>query len=111
MIFLNKNARFLAAYYWIFRKFIKNITIKKSLFNKDRRYWIFLRLNTPITKKTKNSRMGKGKGFIYNWLIRLPKGYKLIEFKNVNFSRIYFLAKKWSRRINLPLCARSKLNE
>ena len=38
--------------------------------------------------------MGKGKGSLYRWVIRLPKNYKLIEFKNVNYFRLSFLTKK-----------------
>jgi ribosomal protein L16/L10AE len=67
-------------------------------------------MNTPLTKKSKNSRMGKGKGSLYRWLIRLPKNYKLIEFLNVNYFRLNLLTKKWSKKINLPLAFQSKAN-
>lgn len=110
MIVLFKNSRFEAIYYELFRKFIKNILKKKNVNNSQKNYWIFLRMNTPLTKKSKNSRMGKGKGALYRWLIRLPKNYKLIEFYNVNYYRLSLLTKKWSKKINLPLAFISKAN-
>lgn len=51
-------------------------------------------MNTPLTKKSKNSRMGKGKGALYRWVIRLPRNYKLLEFKNINYYRLGCLTKK-----------------
>lgn len=110
MIVLCKNARFEAIYYELFRKFIKNIIKKKNSLKITKNYWIFLRMNTPLTRKSKNSRMGKGKGALYRWLIRLPKNYKLIEFRDVNYTRLLYLTKKWSKKINLPLVLQSKIN-
>lgn len=110
MITLYKNSRFEAIYYELFRKFIKNVMKKKNVVLSKKNYWIFLRMNTPLTKKSKNSRMGKGKGGLYRWLIRLPKGYKIIEFSNVNFYKLRVLTKKWSKKIGLPLAFLSKVN-
>lgn len=108
MILLYKNSKFEAIYYELFRKFIKIIVKKKNVNNIFRNYWIFLRMNTPLTKKSKNSRMGKGKGALYRWAVRLPKNYKLLEFKNINYYRLNLLTKKWSKRIGLPLAFVSK---
>lgn len=110
MIVLYKNSRFEAIYYELFRKIIKIIIKKKNILNKNKNYWIFLRMNTPLTKKSKNSRMGKGKGALYRWLIRLPRGFKLLEFNNINYYRLNILSKKWSKKINLPLAFISKAN-
>ncbi len=110
MILLYKNTKFEAIYYELFRKFIKIIVKKKNVNNIFKNYWIFLRMNTPLTKKSKNSRMGKGKGSLYRWAIRLPKNYKLLEFKNINYYRLNLLTKKWSKRIGLPLAFISKAN-
>ena len=110
MIVLFKNCRFEAVYFELFRKFIKNIVKKKNSLNLSKNYWVFLRMNTPLTKKSKNSRMGKGKGSLYRWLVRLPKNFKLIEFKNLNYTRLFYLTKKWSKKINVPLSFQSKVN-
>lgn len=110
MFILFKNARFEAIYYELFRKLIKNLIKKKNIDTPYKTYWIFIRLNTPLTKKSKNSRMGKGKGALYRWLCRLPKGYKLMEFKNLNALRLSNIARKWTKRINLPIIFHSKIN-
>jgi len=110
MIVLYKNCRFEAIYYELFRKFIKNIVKKKNSLKINKNYWIFLKMNTPLTKKSKNSRMGKGKGSLYRWLIRLPKHYKILEFKDINYYRLNFLTKKWSKKINIPLSFQSKID-
>lgn len=109
MLILTKNSRFEVIYFEIFRKFLKNILKKKNLKKNNKNYWIFLRVNTPITKKTKNSRMGKGKGFLYRWLIRLPRGFKLLECRDINYFRLNFFTKKWSKKINLPIIVKSKI--
>jgi ribosomal protein L16/L10AE len=110
MIILYKNSRFESIYFELFRKAIKIISKKKNITINYKNYWIFLRMNTPLTKKSKNSRMGKGKGALYRWLVRLPKNYKLIEFKNVNYFRLNYLTQKWSKRLCLPLAFVSKAN-
>lgn len=110
MILLYKNARFESIYYDFFRKYLKIIIKKKNITNIQKNYWVFLKLNTPLTKKSKNSRMGKGKGSILRWVFRLPKYYKIFEFKNINFFRLYLFTKKWSKKINLPLAFVSKVD-
>lgn len=47
-----------------------------------------LKANFPISKKSKNSRMGKGKGSFVRWLIKLNQGVSIIEFKNINYYRV-----------------------
>lgn len=110
MFILYKNTRFESIYFELFRKFIKNLIKKKNIDIIEKNYWIFLRMNTPLTKKSKNSRMGKGKGALYRWVVRLPKGYKLLEFKNINYFRLLNISKKWSKRLSLPISLLSKIN-
>nr|YP_740783.1 ribosomal protein L16 [Tetrahymena paravorax]ABI51692.1 ribosomal protein L16 [Tetrahymena paravorax] len=110
MFILYKNTRFESIYFELFRKFIKNLIKKKNIDIIEKNYWIFLRMNTPLTKKSKNSRMGKGKGALYRWVVRLPKGYKLLEFKNINYFRLLNISKKWSKRLSLPVSLISKIN-
>ena len=73
-------------------------------------YWVFLRMNIPLTKKSKNARMGKGKGSLYRWAMRLPRNFKIIEFRNINSTRLSMLAKKWSKKIGLPLVFSTKID-
>ena len=68
------------------KKKIKSFTKK----NKKVKIWFFLEKNFPISRKDKNSRMGKGKGPFIRMVFRVKKKKILLEFKNVN---IIFLKK------------------
>ena len=68
---------------------------KKKFFNRN--LWIFLKGNTPISKKSKNSRMGKGKGSFLRLSCRLKKNFIFLEFLNLNLillNRIKIFLKK-----------------
>lgn len=68
-----------------FKFFLKNK--KSSIYLKT---WFFLSENTPIFKKGKNSRMGKGKGVYQRLAFRVKKNQIFIEFFNLN---VIFLKK------------------
>lgn len=57
-----KNIRFEFVYFFFMRKFLKRFTKSKKRFFKFSKVWVFIRPNHVMTKKSKNSRMGKGKG-------------------------------------------------
>lgn len=46
---------------------------------KCRRIWMFLWPNHILTRKSKNSRMGKGKGAFNRWILKLRRGTTLLE--------------------------------
>ena len=52
--------------------------------------------------------MGKGKGSLYKWVIRLSKGFKLIELNNINKNRLNKLTRAWSKKINIQLILHNK---
>ena len=54
VIFFKRNK------YFLFKKFYKKLTKKRYI-----RVFIFLKVNFKMFKKSKNSRMGKGKGNFY----------------------------------------------
>ena len=83
--YINFLKKFLKFYFQI-----KYLNLKKFLF------WIKLSLNYPITKKSKNSRMGKGKGGFLRWTINLKKNFIFLEFKNLFFLK-YFIFEKFFR--------------
>lgn len=70
----------------ILKKKIKTlIKKKKSEVDATReKIWYFGTPNFFIQKKSKNSRMGKGKGLIERKVIRIKKNFKLFEFKGVS---------------------------
>ena len=59
------------------------LNLRKKILNKN--LWIFLQGNTPISKKSKNSRMGKGKGSLLRMSCRVKKNTIFMEFLNLNY--------------------------
>lgn len=83
----------------IIKKFIKK---KKSSIDVIReKIWYFGRPNFYIQKKSKNSRMGKGKGLIERKVIRIRRGVVLFEFLGVNLLRLEKLIKKINKYLNV----------
>lgn len=80
------------------KKLVKSF-IKKKKSNIDiirEKIWYFGRPNFLIQKKSKNSRMGKGKGMIERKVIRIRRGVVLFEFIGVSPSKL----KKFALKIN-----------
>lgn len=55
--------------------------------------WYFGRPNFFIQKKSKNSRMGKGKGLVERKVIRVRRNFIILEFKGVPFLKLKKLLK------------------
>lgn len=94
--FFLKEIRFEYLYFFFFKKLIKLLNKNKyCTFNKFF-YWFFLKGNFPLTKKSKNSRMGKGKGMFLRWSIKLKPNFFFLEFLcfNTFFFINYFNKKK-----------------
>lgn len=84
--FTKKKVRFELIYFVFLKKFFKNLNnskIKKTL--NRRGIWFFFKSNYPLSKKSKNSRMGKGKGVFLRWVVILHAFSNLVEFNNYNF--------------------------
>jgi len=86
--FLEKQYTFELIYYAMLKRMLKKKYIVKRTLRRTRKVWFFLKKNTPLTKKSKNSRMGKGKGSVLRWAIRFKKNFIFAETQNIN---IYFL--------------------
>jgi ribosomal protein L16/L10AE len=63
-IVITRNCNLDYVYFFMFRKLIKKLYKIKNYRNVKQKVWIYLMFNVPITKKSKNSRMGKGKGLL-----------------------------------------------
>ena len=68
---------------------------------KDLRVWFFLSKNFPISQKSKNSRMGKGKGIFIRTVIRVPKNKIFLEFSNMNIIFLKKICKSFKKKNNL----------
>lgn len=98
---------------------------KKSNKNnlKNLKIWISLLPNGTISRKSKNSRMGKGKGMFERWVFKFQQGSTLVEFLGISRYRlvktIIYLNKKFKLRLKLiskqvglnQFCNWSKCNE
>lgn len=78
--FFFNNIRFEFVYLKLFRRRFR-ITLKRGkAFAFNRKVWLNLRANYPISKKYKNARMGKGKGSFARWSIKLKPMLCFMEF-------------------------------
>lgn len=94
------------------KKIIKTF-IKKKKSNIDiirEKIWYFGRPNFYIQKKSKNSRMGKGKGLIERKVIRIRRGVVLFEFLGVNMLKLKKLIKKINKYLNVKFFVISNEN-
>jgi hypothetical protein len=95
-----KEVQFEYTYFNNIKRFLKYFfKLKYSLVN-NLKVWVFLKANFPISRKSKNSRMGKGKGSFIGWNVKLSSGHSLIEFKNVNHRRVNKLRLYWNQFLN-----------
>jgi len=79
------------------KKFFK---FKKS---KNKKLWLFLHKNYPLTKKSKNSRMGKGKGSLSRYCSRVKQNHNLFEFIGFNIQEIFSIKRIFKKKTNIPL--------
>lgn len=83
-----------------FKFFLKK---KKNKYFFKKKNWLFLTPNFLLTKKSKNSRMGKGKGAPHRWVINIKNGATFFETKNISTYRLNVIKKKLSIKLNAKL--------
>ena len=71
----------------------------KFVYLNYKKVWYNITANHIIQCKSKNSRMGKGKGLIVRKIIRVPKNTILFEFIGVSFFKIKFFIKKINKKL------------
>ena len=79
---LDKNYTIEKLYITALKKRLKFFLKKKTKLKQQT--WFFLMENTPVFKKGKNARMGKGKGIYQRMVFRVKKHKTLLEFFNIN---------------------------
>ena len=87
----------------LFKKYLKYFLRKKKsnlLFIREK-IWYFGRINFALQKKSKNSRMGKGKGLIERQIIRIRRGVTLFEFKGISRSKIIWLSNEINKKLKI----------
>lgn len=79
------------------KKFYK---LKKK---KKKKIWLFLHRNYPLTKKSKNSRMGKGKGSFSRFCSRTNQNHNIFEFSGFSIAEVLSLKRIFNKKINIPI--------
>ena len=72
--------------------------------------WYFGRPNFFIQKKSKNSRMGKGKGLIERKVLRVKNNFILFEFLGIPFLRLQKLANYLNKFLSVKFYITGKPN-
>lgn len=110
----SQQGRFEIKYIFILRKILRKLKKKKSkrrrrILHKCRLLWFMLFPNFIISHKSKNSRMGKGKGNLQRWTIRVRQGLVFLEFRGFSYLKIFKLRNRIQRNIQINLSIVSKL--
>lgn len=101
-----KNVYYFEVHYLrIIKKLIKSIKKKHNNLNK---VWFSISLNFYISKKSVNSRMGKGKGKFSRSIIRLKKYSKILEFGGYKKLSVLKLNTLIYKKTSLKLLVKSK---
>jgi ribosomal protein L16/L10AE len=98
-----KNIQFEYAYFYLIKRFLKYFFKFKYTLNNYFKIWIFLKGNFPVSRKSKNSRMGKGKGSFTRWIIKLNQGHTILEFENINLIRLKKLKNHWNKLLGFNI--------
>ncbi len=70
---------------------------------KNTKIWVNLLPNYILSKKSKNSRMGKGKGGFLRWTFRLQQGTVLFEFVGIPYYKLLYVLLKIKKKLNLKI--------
>lgn len=101
--FLKNDCRFEFIYLALLKKYLKTLNFLKLKNRKFNKIWIFLNKNYPISTKSKNARMGKGKGSILRWSSRIPRYSCFLEFATLDFLKILKFKKKLNYKFTKQL--------
>ena len=88
-------------YLYNFKKSLKKYYTFKQ--NTSKKVWLFLHKNYPLTKKSKNARMGKGKGALSRYCSRVLQNHNIMEFSGFNLHELKRLKSILNKKINIPL--------
>lgn len=82
-VFFLKSYRIENIYLFDLKKKFKFFLVKQKK-GLNKKLWISIKRNYPISKKSKNSRMGKGVGKFLRLCTRVKKNSMFLEFLNMN---------------------------
>jgi ribosomal protein L16/L10AE len=102
---LGKSYNLEYIYIYNFKKSLKKYYLFKK--NTLKKVWLFLHKNYPLTKKSKNARMGKGKGALSRYCSRVYQNHNILEFSGFNIRELTVLKKIFNKKIKIPVKIRA----
>jgi ribosomal protein L16/L10AE len=68
-----------------------------------KRVWMYLVPNYIVSSKSKNSRMGKGKGSFVKWVIRVKAGFTFLELIKIQPKKVKNIISKINRALKVQV--------
>lgn len=96
----NSNRRFEFVYFVFFRKWLKYFFKKAKKRKTSIRCYICLVGNYWVSKKTKNSRMGKGKGNLLRRCILIKKNQPILITSGINLAYLFPFKRLVEKKLN-----------
>jgi len=94
--FFKKNYRFEYCFFSFLRKLLKFLLVIKYSFFSYKQYWLFLGRSFKLFKKSKNSRMGSGRGLFFRYISSLSCFKIFLELLlKQNYMIKFFFIKKF----------------
>jgi ribosomal protein L16/L10AE len=91
------------------RKLLKKFKFKRKIYvEHHRKFWFCLKKNYTLSKKSKNARMGKGKGKFLRWSLLVPRNAILLEFMGWQINVIKYICRKFNKKTFLNVSVFSK---
>ena len=102
---VKKEGRLELIHLFILKKLIKKLFIirKGITFMNSNKIWFNIKPNFILQKKSKNSRMGKGKGLFERKIIRIFRGDILIQFSGFKLNKLYLVLNKLNKKFDIKL--------
>ena len=95
------------------KKCLKVFNIKKKSNNKNSiknlKIWLSILPNATASRKSKNSRMGKGKGMFDRWMFKIQQGSVIAEFIGVPKYRLIKMVNYLNKKFKIKLHILSKV--
>ena len=83
--YFDNNFRLDLVHVRLFRRVVRRCCRKQRSANKVRHTWLCLKPGFPLSKKSKNSRMGKGHGMFFRWAFKVYPYRVFMAFWGFNY--------------------------
>lgn len=80
-------------------------TVRKQIsrqLKKNQSLWIRITPDIPVTKKPKEMRMGKGKGLLTEWVVKLKPGHILLELSPMTYRKALMILNQAAKKLAVP---------